>query len=266
MNTLSLKKSIAAGLVSGAMTLALASTAQAVETERQLELSSDGLKSFFIDSGAGSLEITGEKDLNKIIVDAAIEVDGVDNDEAEKWFKKHMKLSLTEKDGKATLQALFETNNSIFSFSNWTGERKIDLVVRMPEHLKLEVDDGSGDTSISNINAALEVDDGSGTLTINNIGGDTWVDDGSGDLYINHVTGDLVVDDGSGSLTIKDISGAVEIEDGSGSIDIREIGQKVYIDDGSGSINACDIKGDLTIDDGSGDVDTCNITGEVVVK
>ncbi len=245
--------------------LAASTSVLALETERQLSLDSGNLDSFFIDSGAGSLTVSGKADLKQIQVDAQISVDGVDEDEAADWLNKHMILTLTEKNGKAVLKATFEEKK----FFNWgsNGERKIDLKVYMPDHLALEVDDGSGWSKVDNIKANVEFDDGSGDLDITNITGNLKVDDGSGSLTITNVDGDLYVDDGSGKMYIDQVTGEVEIEDGSGNIKITNVAKRVYIDDGSGSVDACHLASDLTVDDGSGSVNTCDdIKGKVVIK
>lgn len=252
---------IAAALIA----IGLSGSLQAVETKEHLTLSSENLESLFIDSGAGFLDIKGQEGLKEIRVDAKITVDGVDDDEAAEWFEDHMKLSLNNKNGKATLIAKFE-ENSVFSWG-WNNDRTIDLSVTLPADLKLEVDDGSGWSKVSNLKADLEFDDGSGTLTISDIQGNLIVDDGSGDLTVKDIDGDLFIDDGSGSLIVDQVTGKVDIEDGSGSIKITNIGKSVYIDDGSGSVDACHLGADLTVDDGSGSVDTCDdIEGTVVVK
>lgn len=252
------------------------SSLYSLELEKRLSLNANSLKSAFVDTGAGSLTIEGKRDLSEIQLVANIKVDGVDSDEADEWMQDYMNLSITEKNGKAIVCASFSysrgstcsTRKKLSSnWFGWNNDRKIDLVVYVPESLDLEVDDGSGWINISDIKADLLVDDGSGSTEINNIVGNLKVDDGSGDLTINDIDGDIYIDDGSGKLFIDKVTGEVEIEDGSGDIKITNVAKKVYIDDGSGSVKACHLGASLTVDDGSGSVDTCDdIKGKVVIK
>ncbi|MRX27361.1 DUF4097 family beta strand repeat protein [Kangiella sp. HZ709] len=245
-------------------TLGFSSNLFALQDTKELNLAASSLKSFFIDSGAGSLEVVGKPNLNQIQVTADIYVEGLDEDDAQEWFEDNMKLTLQESRGRATLKATFKSNSSFFG---WNKEKKIDLTVYMPENLELEVDDGSGWAKISDIKANVMVDDGSGSLDIANIQGSLKVEDGSGSLSIENVDGDLWVDDGSGKLVIDQVTGKADIDDGSGSLKISNIGKNVYIVDGSGSIEACNIDNKLTIDDGSGSVKTCSdFKGELVLK
>ncbi|WP_251357943.1 DUF4097 domain-containing protein [Kangiella sp. TOML190] len=274
--------------------LTLSTALWSLDTQRQLSLDVNGLDEFIVDVGAGSLSIEGKPGATQIAVEARITIDGVDKDEAEQWMQDYMDLSLKQVKGKALLCATFSYNKRSdcstakklgSSWFGWNDERKIDLVVTMPQHLSLEVDDGSGSMQLSNLKADVFIDDGSGDIEINNIAGHLQVDDGSGNLEITNIRGNLEVDDGSGNLSITDVegdlyvedgsgkliidqvTGEAEIEDGSGDIKITNVAKKVYIDDGSGSVHACHLGADLTVDDGSGEVDTCDdIKGKVVIK
>lgn len=238
-------------------------TANALEQKRTLELSTNGVTELFIDSGAGSLEVKGEKGLNKILVDAHIIIDA-DDKKAQEIMEDSMKLHLTRKGTKATLKSLYQSK-AFFNSNNI--DKRIDIKVRIPENLMLEIDDGSGDLSVTNIKADVEVDDGSGDGSYSLINGNLVIDDGSGDIEIDLISGHITIDDGSGAIKIENTDGKVSIIDGSGEIKLRNITQNVSIDDGSGSIYACDIGGNLVIDDGSGSVDTCsNMQGKVTIK
>ncbi len=252
------------------------SSAFALETERELTLDTKGLQEVLVDTGAGSLTVKGQTGLDRIKVSAEIIVDGVDDDEAQEWLEDYMDLSVRNENGKAIVCARFGYQKNADcsakkrlknSWFGWNSERKINLTVYVPANLALEVDDGSGHTEISDIQADTFVDDGSGHITVTNIQGNLTLDDGSGDLTVEKVTGDIFIDDGSGSIKIDQVTGEVKIEDGSGGIKVTNITKEVYIDDGSGSISACHLGDDLTVDDGSGSVDTCeDIKGKVTIK
>jgi hypothetical protein len=215
-------------------------------TTKKLELDGESLTSIRIDCGSGFLKVYGNKQQNKIEVEAEILVENADKAEIENFLERGLILRLERKGKKAYLQSQVDQSfwESVF------GNRPNAIV-------NLTV------TVSSKIN--LDVDDGSGLILIENIDGDVWLDDGSGETTIRKVTGDLSIDDGSGELIISDIGGNLDIDDGSGEISINRIGGNVTVDDGSGSIRIDDVKKDVTIlDDGSGSVSITNVKGKVV--
>jgi hypothetical protein len=220
-----------------------------VQLEEALSLNANDLDTLRIDAGAGKLEIEGVRGLKQIEVQADILTD--DN--------RDYKLELYQRGSKGYLVA--ESNSGGVS---WSGESpKIDVYVRVPANLLLDVDDGSGSLVIKNINNNVILNDGSGSAKIDGIEGSFDIVDGSGSLDIQDVSGDITIKDGSGSLKVVNAGGDVEVDDSSGSINIVNVEGKVTIDDGSGSINV-DGAGELVlIDDGSGGTSFTNIRGRV---
>ena len=219
-----------------------------VELQENLSIASSGVKTLEVESGAGFLNIVGVEGATEITVKADIET-----------TKKHnYELELTKVGSRAVLVAKHGSTSGF-----WNGSSpSINLTVQVPKHLALDIDDGSGDISITDINNFVEVEDGSGSLFIKNIQGDLIVDDGSGELEISNVSGDVDIDDGSGEMTVTDIAGSVKVEDGSGEMTLRHIGGMVTIDDGSGSIEVKDAGGLTITDSGSGGLNIKDVKGE----
>ncbi|NRQ41649.1 hypothetical protein HRH59_03575 [Rheinheimera sp. YQF-2] len=217
--------------------------------ERKLTLNGSDLKQLQADTGAGKLEIIGESGRSEVEMVANIYYYNADD----------IRLSLVRSGSSAVLEAGFDKN-----FYNGNSPY-IDVLVKVPQHFGLTLDDGSGDTDIRGLTGDLQVEDGSGDLRING-GANVTVEDGSGNLFITQVNGKLSVDDGSGQLEIRTVSGDVSIEDGSGDIIVSAVGGIVTIDDGSGDINV-DGAGGLTIlDSGSGGLKLNAINGPVKIN
>ncbi len=66
------------------------------EEIRNLELDADGISQLTINAGAGSMDVTGVKGLDKINVKATIVVPGKDEDKAIRVIEKRIQLSLEE--------------------------------------------------------------------------------------------------------------------------------------------------------------------------
>ena len=221
---------------------------------KEISLVANKLSGFDIDVGSGSLNISGVKNLKNIEVSADIYTAKDETDDYE--------LSLREVNGKAKLYA--RTHNS---YGNWRGQSpRIDLHIKVPEKLMLDIKDGSGSISVENIAAPVSIDDGSGSINVENVQADLDIRDGSGSINVTNVDGNVVIDDGSGSLYVSQVSGGADIEDGSGQLTVKEVTGHVKVDDGSGSITIDNV-GDLTIvEAGSGSLSVKNINGKYTNK
>jgi len=213
---------------------------------QSIQLDASGLNALVAETGAGSLEIEGVKGLTHITLEADIYTrEGV---EAE--------LSLERQGTEAHLTADFDSN---VSFGN---SPYIDLVLKVPSRMKMNIDDGSGSIDISGVDADIKLQDGSGSVVIQG-GKNLDIQDGSGDITLNQIGGDIQLEDGSGSIEIKDVDGDIVINDGSGSLSVRNVEGKVTIDDGSGSIDVVNTQGLNILESGSGDVSFDQIDGPV---
>jgi len=211
------------------------------EEERDLLLDADGVKTLQVKAGAGSLDITGVGGTD-IAVDALIRVPDVDAEEAQETIREHLVLSLDRHGSTADLKGYFE------GLSRFGDSPLVDLKVRMPEGMFLNVDDGSGSLEIRNVRGDIELDDGSGSVRLSDVGGRLKINDGSGSIIIEGAGGDITIVDGSGSVTVARVEGSVTVEDGSGSIDVSEIaGDLVVPEDGSGSLDYSAIAGRVDV-------------------
>lgn len=208
--------------------------------DRDLQLDAKSVEVLEIDAGAGSLDVVGDAGIDIIKVKATINVPDEKSEKAQKIIASDLTLSLEDVGGRAVLKAFFEDGSW-----GWGDSPSVDLEVRMPHELTLEIDDSSG------------------SITVVDVAADVLIDDGSGSIKVERVAS-ITIDDGSGSVSVVDVAGDVSIEDGSGSIRVQHIGGSVVIDDGSGGIDVDDVEHDLTIvDDGSGSLNATNVRGTV---
>ncbi len=146
------------------------------------------------------------------------------------------------------------------------GGPALDLVVRVPASLAVEVSDTSGPLEIRGV-GALRLEDGSGEALVEDVAGDVTLRDDAGDLTVRRVGGALsILRDGSGQIDVVDVRGSVTIdEDGSGGIRVEKVGGSVRVErDGSGSIDVRDVAGDFVVEqDGSGGIRHEGVKGRV---
>ncbi len=156
------------------------------------------------------------------------------------------------------------------STSGWsiTGNKYayVDLELKVPAGIALEVKDSSGDAEISGV-ASVSVSDSSGDLEVSDIAGGVIIKDSSGDIELEDIGGDVTIaSDSSGDIEGDRIEGNVLIEqDSSGGIHFSGVGENFTVErDSSGDIFAEDVGGDFTVlRDGSGDIEYRNVTGKV---
>ena len=209
------------------------------EEVRNLNLSAEGISTLEIEAGAGSLEVIGVSGTDDIVVTAIIQVPEDDDDKARKVIESGIVLSLEKSGNNAVLKSYFEGG-----FMNFGDSPHIQLEVRVPERLALNIDDGSGSIVVVGVSGNIELEDGSGSILLTNVGGDVEIDDGSGSINVEGVNGDLIIGDGSGSIKVRDVTGSVTVDDGSGSINVTDVEEDLIIeDDGSGSLNFSNIGG-----------------------
>jgi len=209
------------------------------EEQRDLHLSASGIGTVDIDTGSGSLEISGVSGSDEIAVTATIQVPDRNDDKAREAIESDLVLTLEKQGDTAVLKAYFEQKRW-----NFGDSPSVHVVVKMPRNLHLVVDDGSGSISVSDIAGAIEVEDGSGSITMTNVGGEVQINDGSGSISVDSVGGDISIDDGSGGIRVRGVAGSVVIDDGSGSINVSDVEQDlIIVDDSSGGLTFSAIKG-----------------------
>lgn len=227
-----------------------------------LSLDAGKIKRMRVDCGAGDLEIEGVEGLDKIEVEARIIIKGIDDEDIDDFLDDYMDLELEDNGNYAKLTSRFDHNGNGFFIRRTTS--LIDLTIRVPVEMRFDIDDGSGEIVIQNINGDIEIEDGSGEIGVFDIGGNVRIDDGSGEIEMKNITGDIDLNDGSGDVRINIVTGDIEIDDGSGDIRVRTVDGNVTVDDGSGDIRIDDVTEDVDVeDDSSGGQRITNVDGRV---
>lgn len=246
--------------------------------ERAAEAPTDGIRQVIVKAGAGSLEIKGEPGRQRM--QARGEACASDEDQLER-----LQIRVERKGDTLVISSI--TSEVELAPRRWFGSHaRLDVVIKVPANVALDVEDGSGDTTISNVGAvkisdgsgslhiegitgSVELDDGSGEVTITRVRGPLNIKDGSGEIEIKQITGEVtIVNDGSGGLAMLDIQGDVTIiNDGSGDILIERVSGSVKIEeDGSGAINVSRVKRDVAVDrDGSGEIVVRDVDGRLSI-
>lgn len=267
------------GLILAAVsTAALADHECKFSAERNLDIDPAGLKTLALVLGSSDAHVEGAAGIKRI------EVRGKACASDEEWLKD---LTVDQERGGDRVRVTTSKNRGGTHINLFgSSYAYIDLSVRMPVDLALEVDAGSGDANVTNV-ASLHFTSGSGDLNAHHVAGDVLVKVGSGDAIIDDIgsltvervgSGDIRASNtrgeikvghvGSGDMNFADVKGGVHIESvGSGDVGIRRTGGDVEIGSiGSGDVTVDGVGGNFIVHSaGSGDLHHHQVTGKVEV-
>ncbi|MET0230683.1 MAG: DUF4097 family beta strand repeat-containing protein [Rhodanobacteraceae bacterium] len=232
----------------------------AFRADRSIDVDAKGLSLFKLDTGAGDLVVEGVAGLSKI------EVRGKACASDEKSLAG-IQLVQERQGSTATVGTQIPDNSGLSLFeSRYTY---MDVHVRMPAGVKLELRDSSGDLEVSGLTNGLDLKDSSGDIKLTDLAGDVSVTDTSGDIEVRKISGNFtVLSDSSGDITVDDVKGsAVVEEDSSGDISLSHVGGDARVDrDSSGDITFTDVGRDAVVGvDGSGDIAAAGVKGNFTV-
>lgn len=203
--------------------------------EREATLDAGGARSVRIDAAAGELRIEGRTG------QTTVAARGTACASSEQVLGQ-IRLNATRQGDVIVVKVQIPEGSSW----GWSEQARLDLTVTVPRIMPLEVEDGSGSAEIAHV-GKLNVRDGAGELSVSDVTGDLGIVDGSGSIEVTGVTGNVRLSDGSGSITVKDVGGSVTVDE-----------------DGSGGIDVAGVKGDFTVSrDGSGGIEHRNVAGQV---
>lgn len=246
-------------LYGGAACLLVSGVVQAwgeCEHERELEesmrVSGDSLA---IVAGAGELSITGQAGSDTVSVRARVCASKADWAEA-------AGVAMSS-DGDPRVEVIMPETSGMGGWGN--DYLTVDLVVRVPADLALDVRDSSGDIDMKGV-GAVSIRDSSGDIEILEAAS-VVVEDSSGDIELGQITGDVTVaQDSSGDIRGRDVGGSVVVvRDSSGDIRFRDVGNDFLVErDSSGDVIAEGVGGDFTVlRDGSGEIRHSDVLGAV---
>jgi hypothetical protein len=229
--------------------------------ERSIDVDAAGLASMKLDTGAGDLIVEGKPGLTKI------EVRGKACASDEAMLGK-IQLAQQREGAVESIGTVIPEGDSDLSLFG-SHYAYMDVRVRMPAGLKLDLRDSSGDLEVSGLVNGLDLKDSSGDISLHDLAGAVNVTDTSGDINVKAIAGDFtVISDSSGDIDVDDVKGsAVVKEDSSGDITLRHVGNDARVDrDSSGDITFEDVGHDAVVGvDGSGDITADGVKGNFTV-
>lgn len=223
------------------------------EAQRTANVDAAGARLLMVKAGAGSLKIEGKAGLDRVVIRGRACA-------SDARLLQEIELRADRRGSDVVVEAMQRERGWVFNDNTYA---RLDLVMEVPMRMAAEITDGSGSVELMNL-GAMNLTDGSGEITGSDLHGDVDIRDGSGSITLTDIGGAVKIHDGSGSIEVRNVAGMVDITDGSGEVQIRGARSSVRVSDGSGSIGVDDVAGNFTVErDGSGGIDYSNVRGTV---
>lgn len=208
---------------------------------------------------AGDLEIIGEPGIDEVFVEIEKRGRVFPEDDFQEYLKAY---EITHEVVEGTL--LVETSVEALPFGR---QGWINLKLRVPERLKLEVDAGNCEVKITGPANGVNVDSGMGEASFSKIRGGLNVENAGGDVLVEEVEGNCELNLRWGSLTVRNLQGDL-FSDGPehGGATIEQVTGSVVLEDLQGNIKIDQVGGNLTIRDHQwGKIEHANVSGTVTL-
>lgn len=212
--------------------------------ERTFDVGADAM--LRIANRRGELVIRGT-DRSDISFTAELRVDADDQQEADDRFAA---VDLPMRQSGDTVEVgppdfAEQDTIRIFGFSipaAWRDPR-LDMVVEVPHHCRIEADLRRGRTRIEGISAAVQVNCRTGQLRIADIDGALDVEGRTGAVEVRSVTGSVRVRTRTGKIEVADIEGDTELSTRTGTISARRVTGLLHGRTRTGAIRASECSG-----------------------
>ena len=229
------------------------------KAERPLDIDPAGLHALVLSLESSDARVRGVAGLSRV------EVRGKACASQEDWLAD---LTVEQKrDGdRVVVSTQQHHQNTIGPFHS--SYAYIDLEVRIPASLALQIQSNSGDADVADV-ASLDFSTHSGDLLADHVSGAITAEVGSGDIKADDVGSLELRRSGSGDVRARKVRGDVRIGNvGSGDLTFADVSRGVHVNSvGSGDVGVNGAGGDVVIDSiGSGDVTASNVGGDFIVK
>lgn len=235
----------------------------AITETRELELDTAGIGALEIHCDGADVGITSVRGSSKVTVSALITVSGKEQSRVEEIAAEDILIDLSRRGNRGVLTC--RVNRTFFLMRLIRGgEKRVQLDVRIPDRIDLDIDIERGKLSVSRLSGNCTVTAGDGDCILEGIEGKVDIVDESGSLRLSGIRGEIFIEDGSGDIEINASGGSLRLVDSSGDVDIRDFSGPVHIEDTGGMITVVDLDGDLEIRArGRGDVMLSGVTGTI---
>ena len=121
---------------------------------------------------------------------------------------------------------------------SWNYRGRSEWTLEVPDGLSLDMNTGSGNIEVMNLEADVDLNSGSGNIDLEDLKGYARATSGSGNINASEIEGSLKANTGSGEVRVEDINGDSDLNSGSGNIRVENATGGMKYNTGSGNIRA----------------------------
>jgi DUF4097 and DUF4098 domain-containing protein YvlB len=233
-----------------------------------------------ISNSYGDVIVTGAP-VNTLTINAVKNVRATDAEEAEN-ITEHIEIKAKRQNRRVSIKTRY-LRMSGRAGSFWdkllgTGQDSfgdVDFEIIAPNNCCVDIDNTSGEITISGVTGDIRVVGSSGKIIVEEIIGDLNIESTSGDIRISNIRGQIDISSASSSMELNSITGSIDIRSMGGDKKGSFISGSVIISQTSGEVELKSLNGDLRVkstsgsvyvEQESGAVDISTYTGNVNVK
>lgn len=165
--------------------------------------------------------------------------------------KNNFEPIMTVRGNKLVLkEEFFDNDDQDTGYSRW--------VISLPKDIEIDINTGTGDIIIKNVEIEVEANTGTGDIEIFDSKGEFEMNSGTGDIEISKGNGEFDLNTGTGDVNIVDAKGEIKANSGTGSVEAENITIifEASFNSGTGDVKVVGPRGeefDLSLNSGTGD-------------
>lgn len=212
-----------------------------------------------INNSSGNIDVV-KGDSDKIEIEANITIRNNDEDYAAEISEKL--IEVTEKDSIkiSSKSSQYTSNRGVIQSIS------INYYIKVPEKVKVEVDNKFGDVYVDGIALSVRINNEHGKIAANTIGSDLYINNSFGDVKAEEIKGKAEIFLKHGKMSVTNVQGSLDTENSFGDMEIRNIKGSARVTNSHGKIKASQVDGDLTIASKFCDIDLTDIAGSADVE
>ncbi|MFA5524182.1 MAG: hypothetical protein WDA24_07475 [Tissierellales bacterium] len=204
-------------------------------------IKADGRDKLQLINSFGDVEIT-EGSGDNIEVAAEIKIKHNDEAYADELSKTIVKID----EGGSTVRIYSDLDSSKYD-KNRAGQINVNYVVRIPDNIRINIENKFGDTTVWNLKKDIEINNEHGNIEVTDVEGSLKLKNFFGDIKVINIIGAIDIENQHDNIYVENIKKDVSIKNQFGNVDAINIGGNLNIENEHADIDVEDIKGDLYI-------------------
>ncbi len=200
-----------------------------------------------------------ESSTDNIEIDTEIKINYNDKEYADELSKNLVKID----EGGKIISVLTDLGSKYDK--DKAGNISVSYDIRMPAHIKANIENEFGDTTVRNLEKDVEINSQHGNIEVEDILGALRLKNSFGSIQVTDVKGNVDIENQHGSIHVTDIKGNTDIENQHSSVYVENIEKDASIKNQFGKVDAINVGGSLNIESEHANVDVEYVKGDLYI-